>query len=70
MIDTKLLKAHIEQSGKTIEDIASSLGISAKALLERMENKKFFKASEIYALCDILDITDNLEKTKIFYSES
>lgn len=68
MIDTELLKAHIERSGKTNEDIASSLGISAKGLLDRIENKKFFKASEIYALCDVLEISDNLEKTKIFYS--
>ena len=69
MIDAVLLEQKIEQSGLKVSYIVDALGISAPAFYKKKSGRTPFRKSEIYVICDLLRITDNDEKTKIFYPE-
>lgn len=68
MTDTKLLESVIERSGCSREEIAEALGITPRALDDRIENRVQFSYSEINALCDFLTIESLSERSRIFYS--
>lgn len=58
MTDTNKLKAKLSEYCLTNEKIADMLGISTPSFSYKLNNKVEFKASEIKALCKILNITD------------
>lgn len=68
MTNTKLLNEKIVESGLKRKFIAEKLGLSTYGLQRKIENISEFKASEISALCDILDIKTVTEKEKIFFA--
>lgn len=68
MTNTKLLNEKIIQSGLKKKFIAGKLGLSTYGLQRKVENVTEFKASEIYTLCDVLDIKVAAEKEKIFFA--
>ena len=59
-----LLDEYIERSGLKVRYICEKLGISNQALCSKRRGDTPFKASEVYVLCDLLNITD--DKDKIF----
>lgn len=67
MTNTKLLKKKIDLSGYKMKYIAAQLGITYYGLSKKVNNETEFKASEIQALCDLLNITGE-EKEKIFFT--
>ena len=68
-IDTGLLDKAIEDSGLRISFICDTLGISRQAFDKKRKGQICFRKSEVYVLCDLLRITDNSSKVKIFYPE-
>lgn len=68
-IDTELLNKAIEDSGLRTSFICDTLGISRQAFDKKRKGKICFRKSEVYVLCDLLRISDNSLKTKIFYPE-
>ena len=67
-IDSDLLGTAIENSGLKISFICKELGISRQAFDKKRKGVNCFRKSEVYVLCDLLRITDDSLKAKIFYS--
>lgn len=68
--NTQLLEEKIENSGLKIDYICKNLGISKQAFYKKRAGKTPFRGSEIYVICDLLKITDDAEKSKIFCNKS
>lgn len=66
MTDTLLLEDIINRQGLTKKEVAKSLGLSEQGFLLKLNNKSEFKASEIKALCNLLNLSDN----SLFFKES
>lgn len=66
-IDTELLDEYIKKSGLRIAYILEQLGISRQAFDRKRKGIFAFRQSEVYVLCDLLRITDDTTKAKIFY---
>ena len=56
MTDSVKLREYMQQSGFKLSFIASKIGISVQTLLNKIEGKTEFKASEIKKLCELLHI--------------
>ena len=67
MTNTQLLREKMEQSGYKLRFIASVVGLTYQGLLNKLNNVREFKASEIKALCDLLKLSET-ERTAIFFS--
>lgn len=65
MTDALKLKSAILLSGLTRKEVAERIGISTFTLHKKIHNITEFKASEIAALSEILNITD---KEDIFFN--
>ena len=67
MTNTPLLESIIDKSGYKRGYIAGRIGISTYTLSLKVNNRNEFKASEIEALCNILDIDDK-DRSAIFFA--
>lgn len=67
MTDTILLRKYIEESGLKLQFIADKIGITRPSLTNKITNTSEFKASEIQALCDLLDIDDPADQRRVFF---
>lgn len=64
-VDTELLDEYIKKSGYRIGFIVDTLGISWEAFNKKRKGIISFRAPEVYVLCDLLKIPDDV-KPKIF----
>lgn len=62
--NTKLLKGRIVEKGYTDGRIADLIGVSRQTFCKKINNQADFKASEIVAICNLLEID---EKDKYFF---
>ena len=69
MTNVKLLKEKIKQSGLKKGFIAEQLGISRANLTALINDKADFKASQICAICNLLNIKDDAEIKAIFFAK-
>lgn len=69
MTNAKLLESKIQESGLKKVFIAEKLGISTTTLTALINNKAEFKASQICAMCQVLNIKDNDEIRAIFFAQ-
>ena len=67
MVNKRLLKAAIVESGMRQAEIAQRIGISYQSLSDKINNKTEFKVNEVIALCEVLDIADKREQ--IFFAK-
>lgn len=67
MTNSKMLRDKIRDSGYRISFIASKLGISYQAFLNKINNESEFKAREILILFDLLSLTTE-ERDSIFFA--
>lgn len=67
MTDTGLLREVISESGLKLGFIADELGITRYALALKINNETEFKASEIFSLQKILNLS-NSKRDKIFFA--
>ena len=65
--NTDLLDEYIEKSGLKIGFIVDKLGISRQAFDKKRKGKAAFRASEVFVLCNLLNISNEDDKNKIFY---
>ena len=68
MVDTLNLEKKIQESGLKTTFIISQLGITRQALDLKKKNKRKFRISEIYVLCDLLHIPND-ERQAIFFAD-
>lgn len=68
MTDAKLLDEKIKASGLKLGFIAEKLGVSYHWLKKKVDGEVPLKAYEIQILCELLNITDLLEKERIFFA--
>ena len=70
MTNTKLLIEIIKKSGYKRSYIAKAIGLkSAYSLALKIDNKNEFKASEINALCELLNISTLEDRQAIFFAK-
>lgn len=69
MTNIRLLKAEIIRNGLTRIKVAEYLGISLTALQNKLSNKVEFRASEIYTLYKILNLSKETFM-EIFFADS
>lgn len=67
MTNTTLLETYFDKSGYKKSYIANALGITRSALFLKTTNKNEFKASEIEALCKLLNI-GIADRIRIFFA--
>ena len=67
MTNTELLEQKIKQSGLKKSFIAKKIGVSPGTMTKLLKNKTDFKASQICALCNVLEISDDAEIKAIFF---
>ena len=67
MVNTKLLREKIDEHGFNMLFVAQKLGITYQGLLNKMQNKSEFTASEIQILTSLLNLTEK-ERNKIFFA--
>lgn len=67
MTDSELLKKKISESGISISHIAKKIGISREGLYKKINNISEFKASEIFAIKEILNLSAE-ERDDIFFT--
>lgn len=67
-VDTDLLNEYIKKSGLRMDFIVQTLGISRQAFDRKRKGITSFRAPEVYVLCDLLKIPDDI-KPKIFCVE-
>ena len=68
MTNTMLLKNRIKDSGFKLKHLACKLGISRAALSMKINNRRCFSAKEMFALSDIIGLSDQ-ERRGIFFAE-
>lgn len=64
-VDSALLDEYIQKSGLKIGFIVEKLGISRQVFDKKRKGAVAFRAPEVYVLCDLLSIPDDI-KPKIF----
>lgn len=67
-IDTALLDDAIEKSGLRVNYIIEKLGISRQAFDRKRKGRYAFRQSEVYVLCDLLNL-DDCRRVQIFFPE-
>lgn len=67
MTNTELLREKIDQSGYKLQFIAEKIGITYQGLLNKINNRSEFRASEIQVLYDLLSLTED-ERVSIFFA--
>ena len=70
MTTGKLLEEKIQQSGLKKVFIAEKLGVSTTTLTALINNNAEFKASQIVAMCQILNIQHDDEIKAIFFAQA
>lgn len=64
-IDVQMLDDYIKKSGYKLDHIVKTLGISRQAFDNKRKGISGFRAPEVYVLCDLLKIPEDV-KTQIF----
>lgn len=70
MTDTKMLRNLISEAGLKYQHIAQKLELTTFGLQKKIDNVTEFKASEIFKLCELLNIEDPDLKERIFFGPS
>ena len=68
MVDTELLNKKIKDSGLKVSYIVDNLGISRQGFDMKKKNKTPFRVAEIFVLCSLLNIDNDIEKKNIFFA--
>lgn len=68
LINTNLLKGKILSAGFTQQTLAPLVKMSVNSLNAKINGRKVFDTDEVERICDILNITDPVEKCHIFLS--
>ena len=67
-IDISLLKQSIVNKGFSIAEAAKRIGTEERSLSRKLEGAEEFRASDIYGLSEMLELSDDEKKT-IFFND-
>ena len=70
MVNTNKLKGLIASEGLTHYEFAEKIGLSAGGFHKKLHNINDFKSSEIEKISEFFNITDAVEKNKIFFARN
>lgn len=62
------LRGRIAEAGYTQRKLAAAAKMSENSLSDKLNEKRPFNTDEILVICDLLHITDPVEKAQIFLS--
>lgn len=65
-MDKNRLLSYIVKKGYNQRTLAKALGVSKNTLNSKINGKSYFDTRMISDMCELLDITDDSEKIKIF----
>lgn len=68
MLDKNRLLGHIARNGLTQRSLSEMLNVSKNTLNSKINGKSSFDTVLIDEICEILNITDDTEKARIFLS--
>lgn len=68
MTNSELLKKKISESGISVSFIAKKMGLSREGLYKKINNFSEFKASEIFAIMGILNLSSK-DRDDIFFTK-
>lgn len=68
MTNSELLRQKIEQSGYKLRFLAEQIGVTYQAFLNKINNRSEFRAKEIQALYELLNLTEE-ERAEIFFAQ-
>lgn len=68
MTNSELLKKKISESGISVSFIAKKMGLSREGLYKKINNLTEFKASEIFAIMGILNLSSK-DRDDIFFTK-
>lgn len=68
MVNTVLLEKKIDESGYKKKFLASKLGITLQAFINKIQGKNEFLASEIFILSELLKLSEE-DRTLIFFTK-
>lgn len=68
MTNTLAFQGKMKEKGFTVANLAKQVSLSATGLLNKIHNIREFRASEILALSDILELNLN-ERENIFFAK-
>ena len=69
MVDTNRLKARLALAGKTQEQLAKEVNMSANSLNCKINGRSVFNCNEVDAICNALQIHEAKEKCDIFFAK-
>ena len=69
MTNKELLEQAIREKGLKKSFLAEKIGLTPAGFYNCLNNKAEFKASQINTLCELLGITDLVEKEAIFFAD-
>lgn len=67
MTNTKLLRERIDQSDYKLRLVAEKIGLTYQGLLNKINNRRQFRADEIQALYELLDLSEE-DRVAIFFA--
>lgn len=70
MTNVKLLNTFIQKSGLKKGYLAEKIGVSRTTFVALLNNQAEFKASQISALCEVLNIHDDATIRAIFFARN
>lgn len=68
MTDTGAVRDLIESKGLKYSFVAKAIGLTYQGFINKVENVREFKASEIDKLCELLGVSALEEKERIFFA--
>lgn len=68
MVDTNKLKSRLTLAGYTQERLAKEAKMSLNSLNHKINGRKVFNCDEVDAVCEVLGISNPVEKAEIFLS--
>ena len=69
MVNSAKLKARMLLEGYTQRTLAKETGIGVTPLNEKINNTGVFRCDEVDKICEVLHITDPIEKCDIFFAQ-
>ncbi len=67
-MNANLLRGKIAEAGMTQRDLAEKLSVSVNTMTAKMNGRSCFSLNEAVRICDVLNITDDADKIRIFFA--
>lgn len=70
MLNKNKLLGAIVSAGMTQNQVASKIGVSKNTFSAKINGKSCFDTAQVEKICEVIGVTDPVEKANIFLSQS